>query len=88
MLPFVILALVILHVPFLHQPGSSNPLGPVSTKDTLFFGPYYLVKDILSILVFLFVFFIFVFFYPNASGHPDNYVMANPVVTPSHIVPE
>lgn len=87
-LPFIIFALVILHVLFLHQPGSTNPLGLKVIRDKTYFGPYYIIKDILSILVFLFIFFFIVFFYPNILGHTDNYIPANPVVTPTHIVPE
>jgi ubiquinol-cytochrome c reductase cytochrome b subunit len=90
-LPFAILGLVILHVWALHVPGNNNPTG-VSVKDVdkdaLPFHPYYTVKDGFAIVVFLMVFASFVFFMPDALGHPDNYIRANPVVTPAHIVPE
>ena len=90
LLPFVILGLVILHIWALHRFGSNNPLGidAKSDKDTLPFHPYYTVKDLFGLGVFLLVFFAFVFFAPNELGHPDNYVEANPLVTPPHIVPE
>lgn len=90
LLPFLIAGLVILHVWALHVPGNNNPTGiePQSKKDTLPFHPYYTVKDGFAIVVFLIMFAAFVFFMPNALGHPDNYIPANPLVTPAHIVPE
>ena len=90
LLPFVILGFVVLHIWALHRFGSNNPLGidVKSDKDTLPFHPYYTVKDLFGLGVFLFVFFAFVFFAPNYLGHPDNYIEANPLVTPPHIVPE
>src|SRR5690606_14188573 len=56
--------------------------------DAISFYPYYIIKDVFGLLVFLFFFAIFIFFYPNLLGHPDNYIPANPLVTPPHIVPE
>ena len=90
LLPFVIFAVVFLHIWALHVVGSNNPLGlePKGPQDTLPFHPYYTLKDMFGALVFLIVFSIFVFFMPNALGHPDNYIPANPLVTPAHIVPE
>ena len=90
LLPFVILGLVILHIWALHRFGSNNPLGidVKSDKDTLPFHPYYTIKDLFGLGVFFVVFFAFVFFAPNTLGHPDNYIEANPLVTPPHIVPE
>lgn len=90
LLPFVILGLVVLHIWALHRFGSNNPLGidVKSDKDTLPFHPYYTIKDLFGLGVFLAVFFAFVFYAPNYLGHPDNYVEANPLVTPPHIVPE
>jgi quinol-cytochrome oxidoreductase complex cytochrome b subunit len=91
LLPFVIAGVVILHIWALHVPGNGNPTG-VSVKDvkkdTVPFHPYYTVKDGFAIVVFLIVFAVFVFYYPNALGHADNFIEANPLVTPSHIVPE
>jgi quinol-cytochrome oxidoreductase complex cytochrome b subunit len=90
LLPFVIVALVVLHLWALHRFGSNNPLGieTKSDKDSIPFHPYYTVKDLYGIGVFFIVFFAFVFFAPNYMGHPDNYIPADPLVTPSHIVPE
>jgi ubiquinol-cytochrome c reductase cytochrome b subunit len=90
LLPFVILGVVILHVWALHVSGSNNPTGiePKTEKDTLPFHPYYTLKDTFGLLVFLIVFCAFVFFAPDILGHPDNYIPANPLVTPAHIVPE
>ncbi len=90
LLPFVICAVVFLHVWALHVTGSNNPLGiePKSKKDTLPFHPYYTVKDTFGLTVFLIIYAAFVFFAPNVLGHPDNYIPADPLVTPAHIVPE
>ena len=91
LLPFVIFGLVILHVWALHVPGNNNPTGVEVKdvkKDTVPFHPYYTVKDGFAIVVFLIVFAAFVFYTPNVLGHADNYIQANPLVTPAHIVPE
>ncbi len=90
LLPFVILGVVILHVWALHIPGSSNPTGVEvkSESDTVPFYPYYVGKDGWTVGLFMLIFGIFVFFMPNALGHPDNYIPANPMQTPAHIVPE
>src|SRR3990167_300243 len=91
MLPFVIAGVVILHIWALHVPGNNNPTGVEVQdveKDTVPFHPYYTVKDGFAIVVFLIMFAYFVFYAPNVLGHADNYVEANPLVTPSHIVPE
>lgn len=90
LLPFVIVGVVVLHVLALHQFGSNNPLGidRKSPKDSIPFHPYYTTKDLFGIGVFLIVFAIFVFYFPNMLGHPDNYIEADPLVTPAHIVPE
>ena len=90
LLPFLIMAMVILHLWALHTSKSSNPLGVEvkSPKDTIPFHPYFTAKDLVGLAVFLFVLFFFVFFAPNYMGHPDNYIPANPMVTPAHIVPE
>ncbi len=90
LLPFVIVAVVGLHIVALHQHGSNNPLGieRKGPQDSIPFHPYYTVKDLLGMGVFLLVFSGFVFFAPNFLGHPDNYIPANPMVTPAHIVPE
>jgi ubiquinol-cytochrome c reductase cytochrome b subunit len=57
-------------------------------NDNIYFSPYYTLKDFIGILVFIEIFFVFVFFAPNLAGHSDNYIPANPMVTPTHIVPE
>jgi quinol-cytochrome oxidoreductase complex cytochrome b subunit len=88
LIPFVILVLVLFHIFLLHKHGSNNPHGIETRIDDNFFFPYYILKDIYAIVLFFFVFSIVVFFYPNTLGHPDNYIPANPLVTPSHIVPE
>jgi len=90
LLPFVLVGIVVLHIVALHQHGSSNPIGidTKSPQDTIPFHPYYTVKDLFGLGVFLVLFFGFVFFAPNFLGHPDNYIEANPLVTPPHIVPE
>ena len=91
LLPFVIAGIVVLHIWALHVPGNNNPTG-VSVKDvkkdTVPFHPYYTVKDGFAILVFFLLFAYFVFFAPNALGHADNSIEANPLQTPAHIVPE
>jgi ubiquinol-cytochrome c reductase cytochrome b subunit len=90
LLPFLIVAVVMLHLMALHRFGSSNPIG-IDTKgpqDTIPFHPYYTAKDAFGLAVFLLVFCGFVFFAPNFFGEPDNYIPANPLVTPTHIVPE
>ncbi|MBO1077407.1 cytochrome b [Roseomonas haemaphysalidis] len=90
LLPFVITGVVFLHVAALHITGSNNPLGiePKGPQDTLPFHPYYTSKDSVGIVVYLMVFAALVFFVPNYLGHPDNYIPANPLSTPAHIVPE
>jgi ubiquinol-cytochrome c reductase cytochrome b subunit len=90
LLPFVILGVVILHIWALHIPGSSNPTGVEVKKesDTLPFYPYFVAKDGWFIGLAALIYFAFVFFMPNALGHPDNYIEANPLSTPAHIVPE
>jgi len=90
LIPFVIFGVVALHVWALHVPGNNNPTGiDVKTdKDTVPFHPYYTVKDGFAIAAFLTMFAVFMFFLPNALGHPDNYIKADPLVTPAHIVPE
>lgn len=90
LLPFVIFAVVFLHLWALHTAKSNNPLG-IDTKgpqDTIPFHPYYTVKDLFGMGVFLIVFLGIVFFAPNFFGEPDNYILANPLSTPQHIVPE
>lgn len=90
LLPFMIAGVVVLHVWALHVTGQTNPTGvEVKTKtDTVAFTPYATIKDGFATIIFLAVFAYFVFYMPNYLGHPDNYVEANPLKTPAHIVPE
>lgn len=90
LLPFVIAGVVILHIWALHIPGSTNPTGVEvkSESDTVPFHPYYTAKDGFGLGVFLICYCAFVFFLPNYLGHPDNYIEANALSTPAHIVPE
>ncbi|MDX1423358.1 MAG: cytochrome b/b6 [Kiloniellales bacterium] len=90
LLPFVIVAVVFLHLWALHRFGSNNPLGidAKGPQDKIPFHPYYTIKDSFGLAVFLVVYLGFVFFAPNYMGHPDNYIPADPLSTPPHIVPE
>src|SRR5215468_470081 len=90
LLPFVIVAVVALHVIALHVHGSNNPLGidPKGPQDTVPFHPYYTMKDGFGVVVFLIIYAGFTFFMPNEMGDAANYIEANPLVTPTHIVPE
>ena len=90
LMPFVIVGLVVVHIWALHVHGSSNPIGvdAKSDQDTIGFHPYYTVKDLFGLGVFFIFFAFFVFYAPNFFGEPDNYIEANPLVTPPHIVPE
>lgn len=91
LLPFVIVGIVIFHIWALHTSGSGNPKGidvKKGSADTIPFHPFYTIKDLFGIGVFIIVLSVFVFYYPDLMGHPDNYIPANPTVTPPHIVPE
>lgn len=90
LLPFMIAGVVGLHIWALHVPGNNNPTGvEVKTKaDTVPFHPYLTMKDLFAIIVYMIPFAWFVFFAPDILGHPDNYIPADPQVTPPHIVPE
>nr|YP_009710070.1 apocytochrome b [Coleochaete scutata]QFU80175.1 apocytochrome b [Coleochaete scutata] len=88
LLPFVIAGASLLHLAALHQYGSNNPLGINSSVDKISFYPYFYVKDLVGWVTFAIFFSIFVFYAPNVLGHPDNYIPANPMSTPAHIVPE
>ncbi|QXX75586.1 cytochrome b/b6 [Methylovirgula sp. HY1] len=90
LLPFMIAAVVVLHVWALHVPGSNNPTGVEvkSEKDTLPFHPYFTIKDGFALVCFLIFYAWFVFYVPNYLGHADNYIVANPLKTPPEIVPE
>lgn len=88
LLPFVLAALAAMHLLALHEHGSSNPLGVSGNTDRLPFHPYFVFKDLVTVFAFLFALGAFVFFMPNALGHSDNYIPANPMQTPPSIVPE
>ena len=90
LLPFIIAAVVALHIWALHVPGNNNPIGVEvkSNRDTVPFHPFYTMKDLFAVVVFCIPFAWFAFFAPDIFGHSDNYIMANPLVTPPHIVPE
>nr|WQF69413.1 apocytochrome b [Bostrychia moritziana] len=88
LLPFIIIGFSLVHIAFLHQEGSGNPLGIESSPDKINLFPYFFVKDFLGLIFFFIFFFWFLYFYPNLLGHSDNYIEANPMVTPTHIVPE
>ena len=88
-LPFVLAALVLMHLIALHDTaGSSNPVGLSSNLEKLPFSPYFIFKDLITIFLFILILSIFVFFMPNVLGDSENYVMANPMQTPAAIVPE
>ena len=96
LIPFVILGLVVVHIWAFHTTGNNNPTGvevrrtskDEAAKDTVPFWPYYVIKDLVAIVAILVVFIAVVSFMPNYLGHPDNYIPANPLATPAHIVPE
>ena len=89
LLPFVLAALVVMHLIAYHDVvGSGNPLGISGNYDRLPFAPYFVFKDLITIFLFFIVLSVFVFFMPNALGDSENYVMANPMQTPPAIVPE
>jgi len=89
LLPFILAALVLMHLIALHDTaGANNPLGISANYDRLSFAPYYLFKDLITIFIFILVLSTFAFLMPNALGDTDNYIMGNPMQTPSSIVPE
>jgi len=88
LLPFVLAALAVAHLIAIHEHGSNNPNGVSSNGDRIAFHPYFVFKDLVTIFAFFLALSIIVFFYPNLLGHSDNYIPADPMVTPSSIVPE
>jgi ubiquinol-cytochrome c reductase cytochrome b subunit len=88
LLPFVIAALGVMHLIALHEDASNNPEGISSKTDRIRFHPYLTIKDLVGFCWFAILIAIFIFYYPNYLGHPDNSIVANPMVTPKHIVPE
>ena len=88
LLPFVIAGLAIMHLALLHDVGSNNPLGLDIHEDKVTFYPYFYVKDLIAFFVLMLVFSFFLYFFPNILNHSDNYIPADPLTTPAHIVPE
>lgn len=88
LVPFLIAGLVLVHLALLHKDGSNNPIGAATISDKTSFYPYFYQKDLFSFICFLMLFTYIVFLSPNTLGHPDNYIPADPMVTPAHIVPE
>ncbi len=88
LLPFVLAGLAVVHLIALHEHGSNNPLGVDGNIDKIPFHPYYSIKDVFGYSLFAILFASFVYFSPNLLGHSDNYIPANPMVTPAHIQPE
>ncbi|MCL6362632.1 cytochrome b, partial [Pectobacterium polaris] len=88
LLPFVLAALIIMHMIALHESGSNNPVGVTGNLDRLAMHPYFIFKDLVTIVAFFLVLSLFVFYAPNVLGHSDNYIPANPMQTPASIVPE
>jgi quinol-cytochrome oxidoreductase complex cytochrome b subunit len=86
-LPFIILAVICLHLVLLHTVVSTNPV-QIPSESKIPFHPYYVIKDLFALSVAFLIFVILVHFYPNILGHADNFIPANPLVTPAHIVPE
>nr|AHG53230.1 cytochrome b [Drosophila santomea] len=87
-LPFIVLAMTMIHLLFLHQTGSNNPIGLNSNIDKIPFHPYFTFKDIVGFIVMIFILISLVLTSPNLLGDPDNFIPANPLVTPAHIQPE
>lgn len=87
-LPFVLAGLSVFHIAALHQYGSTNPLGINSQTSTIPFATYFTSKDLIGFLWLVLAYIVLVFFFPEALGHPDNLIPANPYATPQHIVPE
>jgi quinol-cytochrome oxidoreductase complex cytochrome b subunit len=88
LLPFILTALIFLHLLSLHQSASNNPEGITSTSDRIRFHPYYTSKDLIGFMVMFLILSILVYYYPSYLSHPDNNIPANPLVTPHSIVPE
>lgn len=87
-LPFLIAGLSLIHLALLHKEGSSSPIGSDTGVDDLPFYPYFVSKDVFAFFSFLVFFATFVFYFPNTLNHPDNYIPADPMHTPAHVVPE
>lgn len=86
--PFVILGIRVVHLVFLHEVGANNPLGVNSFGDSVSFHPYYSFKDLFGVVLVVFIMAFFVLVFPSLMGDPENFIPANPLVTPVHIQPE
>lgn len=87
-LPFLIAGITLIHLTLLHRDGSNSPIGSDTGIDDLPFHPYFVSKDVFAFFCYVAVFGMFVFYFPNTLNHPDNYIPANPMKTPAHVVPE
>ena len=88
LLPFILLAIVLIHLLFLHQTGSNNPIGVNSNFNKITFHPFYSIKDLIGIIFMVITLFFICLFIPYSLGDVDNFIPANPLVTPVHIQPE
>ena len=86
--PFILAGLIIIHLTLLHEKGSNNPMGINSSIDKIPFHWYFIIKDLYGFFILFIILFIIIFFYPNYLGDPENFIKANPLVTPIHIMPE
>lgn len=86
--PFLIAGVSLIHLSLLHQKGSNSPVGSDIGADNVAFYPYFLYKDVFALSFFLLFFSIFIFYYPNILNHPDNYIPADALQTPAHVIPE
>nr|ACT80228.1 cytochrome b [Mayetiola destructor] len=87
-MPFIILMMVIIHLFFLHEKGSNNPLGMMSNNSKMMFTNYYIIKDLMGYMITFFIIWFIITYYPYILGDSDNFILANPMVTPEHIQPE
>nr|AKM70064.1 cytochrome b [Neothoracaphis yanonis] len=87
-LPFIILLMTFIHLYFLHITGSNNPLGINSNFDKIYFSPYFIIKDLIGLIMFMWMFFILTLIFPYLLNDHNNFIMANPMITPNHIQPE
>jgi ubiquinol-cytochrome c reductase cytochrome b subunit len=88
LLPFLLTGLILYHLSSLHEHGSNNPLGINSNQEKIYFNPYFTIKDLYYYLLFFLLFSLLLFFFPNLLGHSDNYIPANPLITPLTISPD
>lgn len=79
---------IIIHIVFLHEKGSDNPNGLSGDTDIVFFHPYFIYKDLTGVTYYIFILILITFFNPHLLGDPENFILANPLITPEHIAPE